>query len=367
MPRFGVRFGLIVIVLGMFAGLGLGLALAWAVFPVDVTSVDVSDLKGTSQQDYIVLTASAYVYDQDLAKAKERLAVFNDTKIGDRIGTLANQLAGENSPDALNLAILAVALGNRDQSILRLAVTPTPLPTSTATPPLQNLATPIPTITSTRLPTSTPLPATATATRSRTPTARATSTRTPTSSPSKTPTSSGPAIAPTTRPPATATTASPANPIAGTLWIPSPTQSEWPGGLNFQPANVPVGQKFWHLVRGLYCDDRDQRNDCPNRPGGETGTGIYIMLLNASGGRATAPLLVTKDDGSLATVNDIGPEKSADDPCNCNYSYLANSWQIRIGGATYSDMVSGLGLYSVRMKLPQAHVRYFLTFQLLTR
>jgi hypothetical protein len=117
----------------------------------------------------------------------------------------------------------------------------------------------------------------------------------------------------------------------------------------------------------LYCDDSDKRNDCPNLPGGDTGTGIYVTLLAENGARTSAPLLVTKDNNVIATVDDIGPEKSPTDMCNCNYSYLANQWPLQIGGGQPSDKIGGMGLFSVQQQRKQAHTRYFLTFQLVTR
>jgi hypothetical protein len=248
----------------------------------------------------------------------------NDPQINDRLALLAKNYAAENNPNATHVAALAVALGVQDIEIARIAATVTPTATLKPTP----TATSTPTLTV--IPSATLSPTTPT----RTPTRRPTATRTPA-------------------------------PIAGPQWIPAfPT--EWPGGVKYEPVYVASGQKFWHLVKAQYCDDNDDRNDCPNLPGGSTGTGIYIMLRDAGGGRTSAPLKVTKPDGSRATESDIGPEKSSADMCNCNYTYLANDWRVQVDGAS-SDTVSGMGLYSVRMKLPQAHVRYFLTFQLMTR
>ncbi|MGE5263340.1 MAG: hypothetical protein ACM3S0_08160, partial [Acidobacteriota bacterium] len=68
----------IIAVVALVGGLTVGLFLAWVVWPVQVTNVDVPDLKSSSQDDYIVLTASAFVYDQDLDRARARLALLKN-------------------------------------------------------------------------------------------------------------------------------------------------------------------------------------------------------------------------------------------------------------------------------------------------
>ncbi len=324
-----------VIIIGLIGGLLIGLWVGWIAWPVQITNVDVSDLKTSSQDEYIVLTASDYAFDQNLDRAKQRLSQLHDPKIDDRLAALAKQYATEGKPYAAQVAALAVALGSSDNSIALIATTATP--TATDTPTVT--ATPIPSDTST--PTLTPV---------------ATKTLEPTPIRTHTP-------RPTTRPRATATPA-PA-PVAGTDWQPAyPT--EWPGGVKLERVTVAPGQKYWHLVKALYCDTNDTRNNCPNLPGGGIGTNTYVILLDENGGRASAALIVKNSDGSLAGVDELGPEKSATDLCNCNYSFFTNDWPIQVGGAP-SDTVSGLGEYSVAAKLSKYHVRYFLWFQLLTR
>jgi hypothetical protein len=137
-------------------------------------------------------------------------------------------------------------------------------------------------------------------------------------------------------------------------WMPD--RSLWPPSTNFQAASVPTGTLYWHLVRALYCDSNDTRNNCPNLPGGGTGTSTYVMLLNQSGGRAEA---------SLQSPSGQTP-KSSGDMCNCNYAFLDGPTPVQIGGYP-SDSISGLILYSVQTKLTNYHVRYFLTFQLSTK
>lgn len=312
---------------GLIVGLVIGLLIGWLVWPVQITNVDVPDLNSAAQDDYIVLTASAFAYDQDLPRAQERLALLKDAHINERVGILAKTMGADNRKEANYVAMLALALGADDDMLARLAATETPTPTLTPLPTQTRTATltTTPTIAATR---------TITPTRTRTPLPRATATPKPA-------------------------------PVPETEWLPS-FPSEWPGGAKFTPATVAPGQKYWHLIKALYCDDRDQRNDCPNLPGGDVGTNIYVMISPEGGGRSGAALLVDKGNGNYATVDDIGPEKPADDMCKCNYSFLANGWPISVAGAP-SDTISGLALYSVRMRLPQAHTKYFLWFQMFTR
>lgn len=331
--KFSSRLLIVIAVSGLAVGIITGLVLGWLVWPVQVANVDVPDLNASSQDEMIVLVANTYALDHNLPQAKTRLAQLNDPKINDRLATLTKKYNTQKNPDAANLALLAVALGNTDRQIALIATTPTPTATNTATP------TDTPTIT----PTFTATP--------ETPTLTPTSTMTPTRT--------------ATRRPVATATLKPA-PIAPTAWLPS-FPGEWPPGAKFEPVNVAPGQKYWHLARALYCDDRDTRNDCPNLPGGDTGTNIYVMLIGAGGWRESSPLKIIKDDGSIATVDDLGPEKPANDMCNCNYSFIANHWPVMVGGAYPSDKISGLGLYSVRMKIQNAHTRYYLTFQLVTK
>lgn len=318
--QLGSRLLIAVIALGLIGGLLIGLWVGWIAQPVQITNVDVADLKSSSQDEYIVLTASDYAFDQNLQSAKDRLAQLHDSKINGRVAALAKKYAAESQPFAAQVAALAIALGSTDNAIALIATTATP------------------TITDTPLPTETGVPTLVpTATPTITPTATITPTRTP-----------------TRRPRATATPA-PA-PIAATNWIPAyPTG--WPGGVKFEPASVAPGQKYWHLAKATYCDSNDEHDYCQNLPGGPLGTNTYVSF--AGGG---APLSVVGGDG---TVLKLDP-KSADDMCNCTYTFESNGFTVQVVGAP-SDKISGMALFSVTAGLGNYHVRYFLTFQQVTR
>jgi hypothetical protein len=159
----------------------------------------------------------------------------------------------------------------------------------------------------------------------------------------------------TPRPRATAT-AKPL-PIAATNWIPA-FPAEWPGGAKYEPANVPAGQKYWHLVKAMYCDSNDDHDYCQELPGGPFDTSTYIMFV----GGGTPPISVTDGKGNTLKLE----AKATNDMCNCAYSFEDNGWLIQVLGAP-SDKISGLALFSVKAGLGNFHVRYFLTFQMVTK
>lgn len=307
----------IVIGVCLLIGLGIGLFIGGVLWPPQIANVDVTDLKPSAQDEFIVLIADAYAYDQDLASAQKRLAELKDKNIGARVARLAKELATNNHSSAANLAALALALGETDAQIALIVTTLTPTVTPTLAP--TETPTPLPTLTAT--PTWTP-----------------TTTRTPTRTPTR-----RPVFSPTPKPAA----------IPPTVWLPA-FPAEWPGGVKYEPANVAPGQKYWRLARALYCDIRDERFDCPNLPGGSDGIGIYVLLVNGK-----APLLL---DGTPANLED----KSNDPQCRCTYELFPDGRTIQVGNFP-SDKISGLALSSVKTKVPQTHVRYFLTFELVTR
>ncbi len=326
---FGRRACLTIVAVWLLGGLAIGLFVGWMAWPVQVTNVDVTDLASSYQNDYIVLTASSYASDQDLDRAQARLATLKDPNITDRLVKLAKTLAvAENKTDAGYVAALALAVGSHDNTLAMLIPTATPTVTLTPIPTNTRLVPSSPTVVSS-------------------PTVKPSLTATATMTPTRTA---------TPRPRATATAAPP--PIAGTIWLPD--RNTWPGGINYQAVNVAPGQKFWHLAKAIFCDLNDKHDYCQDMPGGGQQEGIWVMLIGPTGAREEAGLIVTKPDGSKATKPDGIDQKSPDDMCRCNYSFFANGWPIQVDGAP-SDKISGLAMNQ------NYHVRYFITFQLVTR
>ena len=63
----------VLVVLGLTAGLGLGLVIGWVVAPVQFVDTALADLHTDHKEEYTLLVASAYARDHDLDKARSRL------------------------------------------------------------------------------------------------------------------------------------------------------------------------------------------------------------------------------------------------------------------------------------------------------
>jgi hypothetical protein len=320
-----------VFVIGLCFGVSIGLYVGWIALP-QLGNVDISNLKATSQDDYIALVARTYAYDQDLDLARERLAQLKDSKILERVANLALTYAGQNKSEAAQIASLALALGSRDDEVAIIAMTPSAAlaslttPTSTAT-----LVVPVGTTpTSTQINSGNPI-------------------NTPTRRPSG-------VIA--TRTVQLTRTAIPA-PIAPTTFLPT-SFGNWPGGFRVDPANVPAGQQYWHLTRAIYCDYPETQYGCkegagyPTLPGGQGSIGVWVTLV---GGKA--PLIL---DDKLTALED----KSADTQCQCTYSLDFPGPSIQVSNYP-SDKIIGAANTGAKTGFPNQHVRYFFTFQLMTR
>ncbi len=329
----GVRLIAPVFVIGLCFGIGVGLYIGWIAVP-QLGIVDINNLKSSAQDDYIALVAKTYAYDQDLDLARERLARLKDPKVTERVTAVALNYSAQNKQEAAQIAALAIALGSRDDAVVFIAMTPSaPIaslvtPTSTATyvvPPLLSTSTPTQTLAGAP---------------SRTPTRRAAGT-----------------IAATT---ALSTRTSIPAPIAPTTFLPG-SFANWPGGFRVDPANVLAGQQYWHLTRAIYCDITETQFGCKDTPGGPTtlpgGPGTIGVWVTLVGGKA--PLIL---DDKPATLED----KSGDSQCQCTYSLDFPGPTIQVSNYP-SDKVIGAANTSVKVGFPNTHVRYFFTFQLMTR
>lgn len=121
----------LVALLGIAVGLVLGyLAFqSWFVPPIPETI----ELSRAEQDDYILMVAEAYAVDHDMVIAQQRLKRLNDPNTTDRIVALAQSYAPQQDYVAQRLAVLAVAAGSTDQTLVALAAAVT-APTSTPTP-----------------------------------------------------------------------------------------------------------------------------------------------------------------------------------------------------------------------------------------
>ncbi|MBN1135284.1 MAG: hypothetical protein JXM73_01790 [Anaerolineae bacterium] len=103
----------VLILVGLTAGIGLGLTLGWVVWPVSYTNTTLANLSTANKEDYIVLTAAAYTADRDLEKAEGRLAWLEAPNAPQWVAELADRFIaeGRNETDIRSLVELAHALG----------------------------------------------------------------------------------------------------------------------------------------------------------------------------------------------------------------------------------------------------------------
>lgn len=230
----GTRTGLIVavlVILGLTAGLGLGLLLGWVVFPVKYVDTAITDLRADHKEEYILLVASSYVCDQDLEKAQARLEVLEAPNIGQWLAEMVDRCISEgcDEADITALATLAHGLGVESPQMIAYLASPTPTPTDT---PL-----PTPTAAPTDVPTVTPIPPTAEPAATETPLAPTDTPVPPTDTPQpQQPTATPVPPSPTPVPP-TDTPVPPTNtpvPPTNTSAPPPPTNTPKP-----QPTNTP--------------------------------------------------------------------------------------------------------------------------------
>lgn len=139
---------LLAIVVGV--ALGYLAAFLWLVPPTPQSI----ELSRGDQDDYIIMVAEAFAIDRNVRLAQQRLARLNDPRTTERIIALAQSYAPQQDYVAQRLALLAVAAGSKDKTLVALAATAVaPTYTPTNTPTATHTRTPTPTI-----PTNTPRP-----------------------------------------------------------------------------------------------------------------------------------------------------------------------------------------------------------------
>lgn len=150
---------------GLILGLILGLVYAWVISPVQYINTDPSALRADFKDRYRLLIARAYNANNDLPRARARLALLKEPDSASLLAAQAQRILAESgsAEDARSLALLAAALGNQPEGI---PVAQNPTRTS---PPDGFEITP-----TTAEPTTTPQPV-----RSLTPTLRSTATEPP--------------------------------------------------------------------------------------------------------------------------------------------------------------------------------------------
>lgn len=113
MHRPPPRFPWIALLVGLALGLAGGLIYAWYLNPVDFVNISPGMLDGDDQREYILLIAEAYLQDEDIDRARARLAAAGVRDAGERVAILADAalLRGAEPREVRALATLAEALG----------------------------------------------------------------------------------------------------------------------------------------------------------------------------------------------------------------------------------------------------------------
>ncbi|MFO7741226.1 MAG: hypothetical protein R6X31_02830 [Anaerolineae bacterium] len=99
-------------VVGMAVGAALGVAIGWWLWPVTYTNTSPDVLREDYQDEYVLMTATAYEVEEDLERARERLALLDPEEPSAPVVGLAERLIEQegNEEDIVRLARLAEAL-----------------------------------------------------------------------------------------------------------------------------------------------------------------------------------------------------------------------------------------------------------------
>ncbi|HFC09289.1 MAG TPA: hypothetical protein ENJ54_05490 [Chloroflexi bacterium] len=98
---------------GLLLGLGVGLFLAWVVFPVRYTETAPDTLRPDFKEAYRALIARAYAYDHNLPRARARLRLLGESQPAEALAAQAQRALAAGRPPAEVHALgeLAAALG----------------------------------------------------------------------------------------------------------------------------------------------------------------------------------------------------------------------------------------------------------------
>ncbi len=89
----------LVLLLGATLGAGVGLYLGWQVWPVSYHNTDVSALRQDYQDEYVIMVATSYSWDGDLARAQAYLQQLNRPAL-DSVAATRERLQARGAPDA---------------------------------------------------------------------------------------------------------------------------------------------------------------------------------------------------------------------------------------------------------------------------
>jgi hypothetical protein len=148
--------------LGLLLGLGVGLLLAWVVWPVEYTDTSPSDLLAERKALWAELAADGYALTGDLQTAKARMALLGLDNPGAFVAQVAEARIEEGASlqHIRAMARLSEALGGITARLLVYIATPAPTPTRTTAPTATLTPTPKARLTATPPPAPTATPTT---------------------------------------------------------------------------------------------------------------------------------------------------------------------------------------------------------------
>src|SRR5947209_2424347 len=117
MPRMS-RTALLLILAGLAAGAGLGLYIGWVAAPVQYVDTDPSSLQSAFKDDYVLMIATTYAGDGNLAAARAQLAELGFADAAAAVSASNARLTAAGLPDAdrQRMAALAQALATSASS-----------------------------------------------------------------------------------------------------------------------------------------------------------------------------------------------------------------------------------------------------------
>jgi hypothetical protein len=123
------------LITGLILGLGIGLLIAWVISPVAFVDTAPATLRPDYKDQYRRMIALAFVADNDIGRAKQRLTLLQDQEPVKVLSAQAQQVlaAGGSAEDAKALALLASALNDQPNASAPTTQAPTGAPGQDAT------------------------------------------------------------------------------------------------------------------------------------------------------------------------------------------------------------------------------------------
>ncbi len=123
------------LLIGLLAGLGVGVYLGWEAFPVEYTNSSLAALAPWYREQYTVMVAEGYQVDRDANAALARLQPLGEANLFDYVQDLTERyISQSNVPNIGPMVALAEAMGRLTPVMEVYRTTPVPSPPQFATP-----------------------------------------------------------------------------------------------------------------------------------------------------------------------------------------------------------------------------------------